>query len=425
MESYNDLQKQIISACIFDPTWAAEFLASTSNKIFGDQNYRDIFNVISDITVDGNTADIAILKQRCDPNVISLIVQTPPIITTPKNAVEILKASQASENALRVAQDLQRGVSRGDTLASVQRAITGLLEAHSDDGSESNAQSLALSALEEVDRWEDGVVDEFVPSGFAKLDEAVGGFPLGELTIIAGMTGAGKTSLMCQIILNCAQRGDACLLFSAEMSATQIIHRMASIMSRVPLWKVRKNLASSTEVNTYRRAIHAIADMPVWIVDDPSPDLSVMYAQAMRLKAKHNLKLVGFDYDEKMSSQAQSEELRVSQIAQNMKAFAKRMKVALVALSQYSRSAHPEFRPSNDWLRYSGKKEHEAALIIHWYFPYYWVRKDPQCTPRDYDSRDKERGFLVISKNRFGAITDVNLWFNMEITKFQETPIRG
>ena len=425
MESYHQLQKQALSACIFDPVWAAEFLATTSASVFGDQNYKDIFNVISDITVDGNVADIAILKQRCDPNVISMIVQSPPLITTPKNAAEILRASQTSENALRVAQELQRGVSRGDTLASVQRAITGLLEAHSDDGSESNVKSLALSALNEVDKWEDGVVDEFVPSGFKNLDEAINGFPLGELTIIAGMTGAGKTSLLCQVMLNCAMRGEACLMFSAEMSSTQIIHRMATILSRVPLWRVRKNSVTKTELASYRRAIERIAELPLWIVDDPSPDLSTMYAHAMRLKAKHDLKLVGFDYDEKMASQAQSEELRVSQIAQNMKGFAKRMKVALVALSQYSRSAHPEQRPSNDWLRYSGKKEHEAALIIHWYFPFYWVRKDPQCTPRDYDSRDKERGYLVVSKNRFGGMVDINLWFNMEVTRFQEIALRG
>ena len=55
-------------------------------------------------------------------------------------------------------------------------------------------------------------------SGFADLDRAIGGFRDGELTVITGKRGGGKSTLVGQFILESIEQGRKVALFSGELS---------------------------------------------------------------------------------------------------------------------------------------------------------------------------------------------------------------
>lgn len=56
-----------------------------------------------------------------------------------------------------------------------------------------------------------------IPTGYIELDRKIVGLTIGEVSVLAGSNGCGKTSLMDCIILNAIQRGYKALVFSGEL----------------------------------------------------------------------------------------------------------------------------------------------------------------------------------------------------------------
>jgi replicative DNA helicase len=251
--------------------------------------------------------------------------------------------------------------------------------------------------------------------------------------LVTSPTGGGKTALLVHtshavaraelsaVAAGRRNRARPIAIFSAEMSADQIVHRMASAACGANLRTLRSGGASAEVYAAYREALSALSALPIYVDDHPAPTFAHITARLTQWSAGFGGKvaLVAVDYDEKVQTEGRSEELRVSAIAQGLKALAKRHHVAVLALSQYSREANPRESPSNNWLRYSGKKEHEAAQVIHWCNPAHWVEKgeDPGSVWRPYEAYP-DHGALVVTKNRFGPIGKVRVVFDPASTSF-------
>jgi circadian clock protein KaiC len=68
------------------------------------------------------------------------------------------------------------------------------------------------------------------PSGVPGLDTMLGGgFWTGSATLLAGATGAGKTTLAIQFIIEGLRRGERCLLVNFQENPTQLAHQMRQI----------------------------------------------------------------------------------------------------------------------------------------------------------------------------------------------------
>ena len=67
----------------------------------------------------------------------------------------------------------------------------------------------------------DLIIDPRILSGVRNLDEVLhGGFPKGELTILAGSPGSGKTTLSQQIIFNNATPENCAIIFQTLSEPT-------------------------------------------------------------------------------------------------------------------------------------------------------------------------------------------------------------
>jgi replicative DNA helicase len=291
-------------------------------------------------------------------------------------------------------------------------------------------------ALEEVDAWERGEETDYIRTGFMGLDDKITGVPRGELTIFAAHSGAGKTSWLIQLLRQVAlQDSDqAVCLFSIEMPETKILHRAAAASPKgTELSRVRDHTTAKTSGphenygEQHRAALNALRDLPLYIDDDPEPTISEIYSRVMQVQAHHDIALIGVDYDEKVDPEAapNSEEQRVAAISKGLKTLAKETDSACVALSQYNSSPSSQVRPgTNDDLRYSRKKKHEAHTILHWYWPAYWIRSGEieleagDEPPDHYDPQQEQRGRLYIGKDRDGGPGWIELDFQAERTRF-------
>jgi replicative DNA helicase len=161
--------------------------------------------------------------------------------------------------------------------------------------------------------------------------------------------------------------GESSVIFSLEMSRTEITMRLLSAEAKVPLHHMRSGRMSDEDWARLARRMGEVAEAPLYIDDSPNLTLMEIRAKARRLKQRHNLKLVVVDYLQLMSSprRVESRQQEVSEFSRALKLLAKELEVPVVALSQLNRG--PEQRtdkkPLLSDLRESGCMTEDTTLL--------------------------------------------------------------
>jgi replicative DNA helicase len=242
-----------------------------------------------------------------------------------------------------------------------------------------------------------------VPVPFPLLTEFIGGFQSGDLIVLGGDTGQGKTALALNLAVHAAQAGHGVAIFSMEMSKKQILNRILAILGGFSGGIFRHTLSESQ----CRRVAGAAADaaeLPLWIRDNTGASVANIEGSLRRLKARHSVGLVIVDYLGLLSGEGRSRTEQVSSIARGLKNLAMAVDVPLLALAQFSR-AHLTLKAKAELhdLKDSAEIEHAANLAL--------FLEDVEQTMPD-DPREPIRIDLRIKKQRDGVKgSAVPLWF--------------
>ncbi|MDX6198927.1 MAG: replicative helicase [Actinomycetota bacterium] len=154
------------------------------------------------------------------------------------------------------------------------------------------------------------------------------------------------------------KNGMASVIFSLEMTKTEITMRLLSAEARVPLHHMRAGTMTDDDWARLARRMGEVADAPLFIDDSPNLTMMEIRAKARRLKQRHNLKLVVVDYLQLMqgNKKAESRQQEVSELSRSLKLLAKELECPVIAMSQLNRG--PEQRqdkkPMLSDLRESG-----------------------------------------------------------------------
>ncbi|HMT89414.1 MAG TPA: replicative DNA helicase, partial [Dermatophilaceae bacterium] len=150
----------------------------------------------------------------------------------------------------------------------------------------------------------------------------------------------------------------AAVVFSLEMSKTEITMRLLSAEAQIQLQHMRKGTMRDDDWQRLAATMGRVSDAPLFIDDSPNMSLMEIRAKCRRLKQRNNLKLVVIDYLQLMSSgkRVESRQQEVSEFSRALKLLAKELEVPVIAISQLNRG--PEQRtdkkPQMSDLRESG-----------------------------------------------------------------------
>jgi len=154
------------------------------------------------------------------------------------------------------------------------------------------------------------------------------------------------------------KHGQASVIFSLEMSKTEITMRLLSAEARVPLHHMRSGSMTDDDWARLARRMGEVAEAPLYIDDSPNLTMMEIRAKARRLKQRHQLRLVVIDYLQLMtgSKKAESRQQEVSELSRNLKLLAKELEVPVIAMSQLNRGAEQrtDKKPQLADLRESG-----------------------------------------------------------------------
>ncbi|HEX3588415.1 MAG TPA: replicative DNA helicase, partial [Pseudonocardiaceae bacterium] len=198
-----------------------------------------------------------------------------------------------------------------------------------------------------------------VPTGFADLDETTNGLHPGQMVIVAARPGVGKSTLGLDFARSCSVRHSmTSVIFSLEMSRTEIVMRMLSAEAKIRLQDMRGGRMSDDDWTRLARRMSEISEAPLYIDDSPNMTMMEIRAKARRLKQRNDLKLIIVDYLQLMTSgkRVESRQQEVSEFSRQLKLLAKELEVPVVAISQLNRGPEQrtDKRPMLADLRESG-----------------------------------------------------------------------
>jgi len=222
-----------------------------------------------------------------------------------------------------------------------------------------------------------------------------------------------NSTLALDIARSCSIRhGHTSVIFSLEMSKSEITMRLLSAEAKVPLHHMRSGHMSDDDWARLARRMGEVADAPLYVDDSPNLTMMEIRAKARRLRQRNDLRLVVVDYLQLMTSgkRVESRQQEVSEFSRSLKLLAKELAVPVIAISQLNRS--PEQRqdkkPMLADLRESGAIEQDSDLVILLHREDIYERESPRAGEAD----------LILAKHRNGPTGTVTVAFQGHYSRF-------
>jgi replicative DNA helicase len=229
-----------------------------------------------------------------------------------------------------------------------------------------------------------------------------------------GMIPTHNSTLALDFLRSCSIKNRmASVMFSLEMSKSEIVMRLLSAEAKIKLSDMRSGRMSDDDWRRLARRMSEISEAPMYIDDSPNLTMMEIRAKARRLRQKADLKLIVVDYLQLMTSgkKFESRQQEVSEFSRSLKLLAKELELPVVALSQLNRS--PEQRtdkkPMLSDLRESGSLEQDSDIVVLLHRPDLW----------DQDNEERlGEADLIIAKHRNGQTKTVTVAHQLHYSRF-------
>jgi replicative DNA helicase len=254
-----------------------------------------------------------------------------------------------------------------------------------------------------------------IPTHYVDLDKMINGLAQSNLMILAARPAMGKTAFAINIAENvCFKNGIPVGIFSLEMTAEQLLHRIVCSQSEVESDKIKTGALNGIEYQRIVASVHAMQKSIMIIDDQPGLKITDLRARARRMKETYGIGLLIIDYLQLISGSgitrsAENRQNEISEISRMLKNLARELNIPIVCLSQLSRKVEERqgHRPMMSDLRESGSIEQDADIIM------FLLRREY------YDPYDKPGlAEVIVAKNRHGGVGTVNLTFRKELGQF-------
>ncbi|GAB4330123.1 MAG: hypothetical protein Kow00117_15830 [Phototrophicales bacterium] len=228
-----------------------------------------------------------------------------------------------------------------------------------------------------------------------------------------------NTSFMLSTAVNVARIGARVAIFTMEMGADQLVQRIMAMETGISSHKLRLGRLSPQQYDRFVEAAGRVSRYPIFIDDTPALNPIQMRTKCRRLQHEYGIDLVFVDYLQLMNAGGQYQNNRVqeiSYISRALKELARELNVPVFSAAQLSRAVEQrqDKRPVLSDLRESGSIEQDADIVMFLYRDA--IYNEATEFPNQAD--------VIVAKHRNGPTGVISLFFNEELTKFQDAVTR-
>lgn len=392
--------------------------------------HEAIHRAILDLTARGERADpITVgaellkrgeLERVGGPSYLHTLVQAVPTAANAEYYAEIVRKCAVLRRLVEAGTRItQMGYAEqgevDEVVAAAAAEIAAVVEGRGrDDDFVTPSQSL-FATLDRIDQAQKNTGLAGISTGFADLDSLTSGLQPGQLVVVAGRPGMGKSTLGLDVARACAIRdGRPAAFVSLEMSVDELNMRMLSAEGRVGLHRIRSGGLDDADWTQLARTVERASAAPLYM-DESSRNLGDVQAKLRRLKAREpELALAVVDYVQLItvggSRRPAAREQEVAEVSRSLKLLAKELQIPIIALAQLNRS--PEMRtdkkPVASDLRESGSQEQDADIIILLHRPDAYEAESERAGEAD----------LIVAKHRNGPTATITVAFQGHYSRF-------
>lgn len=210
-----------------------------------------------------------------------------------------------------------------------------------------------------------------IPTYFYDLDKLINGLNRSNLMILAARPAMGKTALAINMAENVAFRHNLPVgIFSLEMSADQLVHRIVCSQSKVLSDKIKTGALNGEEFQRIVESVNKMQNHTLVIDDQAGLKITDLRARARRMRESYGIEFLVIDYLQLLSGSGASRsqenrQMEISEISRMLKTLARELNIPILCLSQLSRRVEERtgHRPMMSDLRESGCLSGDTLIV--------------------------------------------------------------
>lgn len=291
-----------------------------------------------------------------------------PMLPSFDRYVEVLKEKAALRSILKLADHTIKSCLAGTSSAG---EIQELLLQRAQEIMMQDVDKKPVSTRDLVDRIGiDGILNPRrsktgVRLPWGRLQHSVNGFQPGQLIVCAAYTSRGKTSLACQIAVNCTRQARGVIYWTTEMTPEALFRRMVHQMCSIDGMSHRQGTLTKEQTESATQSVAWLYDHPIWF-DFRSRTVQSFLASLRQIQQKHEIGLAIIDHIQhvKCAGRAGSRAQEVSDISRSLKMAALDFEMPVMALSQVSRPKEDNANLTIHAIKESGDVENDADVVL-------------------------------------------------------------
>lgn len=441
-------ERSILSSIVFEPSQFDELSVALKKDDFYLPAHQDIFASMlillqKDLPIDEEFIKKELSRiKKFDEQVMLEILSANPIANT-KAYVDEIKDKSLKRHLLTLTTEIKR-VTIEEELPSAE--VVDIVEKKLYEITQDNQTSdfkdspkMTFDTMEYIKEMKarGNSVLVGVDTGFSELNKMTTGFGKGDLVIIAARPAMGKTSFILNTVNSLITNGKGVAFFSLEMPAEQLMLRLFSIQTSIPLQKLRVGDMDDIQWSALNGAVDRMNSAKLFVDDQGSININQLRSKLRKLKNQHpEIEIAVIDYLQIMQGVGtQDRHIQVSEISRGLKMLARELEMPIVALSQLNRGleSRNDKRPMLSDIRESGSIEQDADIILFVYRDDVYLYKEEKEREKaakaegkefksEYIEKEEEEAEIIIGKQRNGPTGHVKLTFQKKLTRFVDTP---
>tara|TARA_R100000234_G_scaffold71838_1_gene44231 strand:+ start:5458 stop:6810 length:1353 start_codon:yes stop_codon:yes gene_type:complete len=247
---------------------------------------------------------------------------------------------------------------------------------------------------------------KLINTGYESLNRFAGGLTRGEITIIGGRPGHGKTTCMLNLLVKAVSNGYRVILFNRELPNSEVFKKLICLESnKLSYSMVRKGIYEQSdldELDRVRKVMIEKYDSDNFLMFDDIRDFTSSVPEIKKFKPD----IIFDDYIQLICSSSKDDRrFQIEKLVNDYKWLSKEMQCATVIVSQLNRNV--EYRgnkvPQLSDLAESGSIEQVAENV---FFVFYEYKADPKS------NLGSNVITLCARKVRYGDTGSVNLGYD-------------